>query len=151
MVYEDGQKDEQVQSSEPVDIEQKYADSEDGEEVKEGEQASRAWTSRLRSRQPRGIDSSSSWQPKPRKVKRKKGKQQEVITVKYLVKWKGYGEEEATWQRADELQHCQQAIDEYENGVAQQQSSDDPLALQSMYVWREGDAGAMDVVISVVA
>jgi transposase InsO family protein len=44
---------------------------------------------------------------KPRKVRR--------MVTRYLVKWKGYGEEEATWEREESLRlHAQDAIDEYE-------------------------------------
>jgi hypothetical protein len=44
---------------------------------------------------------------KPRRVRR--------MVTRYLVKWKGYGEEESTWEREDSLRlHAQDAIDEYE-------------------------------------
>jgi transposase InsO family protein len=44
---------------------------------------------------------------KPRRVRQ--------LVTRYLVKWKGYGEEEATWEREDSLRlHAQDAIDEYE-------------------------------------
>ena len=37
------------------------------------------------------------------------------LVVRYLVKWKGYGVEEATWERADSLRlHAQDSIDDYE-------------------------------------
>jgi hypothetical protein len=44
---------------------------------------------------------------KPRRVRR--------MVTRYLVKWKGYGGEESTWEREESLRlHAQDAIDEYE-------------------------------------
>jgi transposase InsO family protein len=34
--------------------------------------------------------------------------------VQYLCKWKGYGEEEASWKAEDELQHARDLVDDYE-------------------------------------
>jgi hypothetical protein len=154
MVYEDGHNDEPSQSSLPVNLEEKYAD--DRKEVneepdeREEQQSIGAWGGRLRLRPSRGVDSSSS-KSRLGRVKRRKGKKQEVTVVKYLVKWKGYGEEESTWQRADELLHCQQAIDEYERGTVQKPtSSHDTLALQSMYVVTQPEPCRMDVTVTVL-
>lgn len=43
---------------------------------------------------------------KPMRVKRR--------VLKYLVKWKGYGMEEASWESEESLIHAREAIDEYE-------------------------------------
>jgi transposase InsO family protein len=39
---------------------------------------------------------------------------EQVQVVWYKVKWKGWDESEASWQRSDKLDHCRQLIDEYE-------------------------------------
>jgi transposase InsO family protein len=36
------------------------------------------------------------------------------MVLRYRVLWKGYSEEEASWERAESLTHAQEAIDEYE-------------------------------------
>ena len=54
---------------------------------------------------------------KPRKVRQ--------LVVRYLVKWKGYGVEEATWERADSLRlHAQDSIDDYERRQAELRGED---------------------------
>ena len=52
--------------------------------------------------------------------------------VRYLVKWKGYGVEEATWERADSLRlHAQDSIDEYERRQAEMRGED------TVTTWRQ--------------
>ena len=54
---------------------------------------------------------------RPRKVRQ--------LVVRYLVKWKGYGVEEATWERADSLRlHAQDSIDDYERRQAELRGED---------------------------
>ena len=50
--------------------------------------------------------------PPPRRSKRPHLKTRRV--VQYLCKWKGYGEEEASWKAEDELQHARDLVDDYE-------------------------------------
>jgi hypothetical protein len=46
--------------------------------------------------------------------------------VRYLIKWKGYGMEESSWERAENLTSAQQLVDEYE---AQQQAEKEAVTM----------------------
>jgi transposase InsO family protein len=66
---------------------------------------------------------------KPRRVRQP--------VTRYLVKWKGYGEEEATWEKGDSLRlHAQDAIDEYEYRQAEERG-EDTVGLQCMHTLKE--------------
>jgi len=68
---------------------------------------------------------------KPRRIRQ--------LVIRYLVKWKGYGEEEATWERGDTLRlHAQDAIDEYEYRQAKERG-EDTVGVQCMHTLKEED------------
>ncbi len=46
------------------------------------------------------------------------------LVLRYRVQWKGYPEEEASWERAESLTHAQEAIDEYERQQAAMRGED---------------------------
>jgi hypothetical protein len=95
------------QAEELVDVQPETDHPSSAEEVKEETGPVRR-SSRLAARggAPNSNERKST-ERKPRRVKQ--------LVTRYLVKWKGYGEEEATWEREDSLQlHAQDAIDEYE-------------------------------------
>ena len=55
----------------------------------------------------------------------KKARRVRQWVTRYLVKWKGFGEEESTWEKATNLRlHAQDAIDEYEYRQAQERGED---------------------------
>ena len=63
------------------------------------------------------------------------------MVTRYLVKWRGYGAEEATWERESSLRlHAQDAIDEYEYRQAQERG-EEAVGVQCVHVLeRKGDA-----------
>lgn len=58
---------------------------------------------------------------------RSRGQQpvEEVPVVEYLVKWKGYTDDDATWKRAEDLTNSQEAVQEYELLLKQQLSKEE--------------------------
>ena len=54
-------------------------------------------------------DEQPAWEVETILKKRKRGRQ-----VEYLIKWKDYPIEEATWEPMENLQHAQESIQEYE-------------------------------------
>jgi hypothetical protein len=72
-------------------------------------------------------------QKRPRRVR------QEV--TRYLVKWKGYGVEEATWAREDSLRpYAQDAIDEYEYRQAVERG-EEAVGVHCVHTLEEGGNG----------
>jgi transposase InsO family protein len=72
--------------------------------------------------------------------KRKRRRVRQWVT-RYLVKWKGFGEEEATWERATNLQlHAQDAIDEYEYRQAQERG-EEVVGVHYMHTMKEEEGG----------
>jgi hypothetical protein len=133
VVYDDGGEDGQAEAG-SADSEEK---EERKEERKEEATGSGAWGSRLRSR-----PSSSAAVPVKAKsrgrLKKRKGKKEEVPVTMYKVKWMGYGDEEATWETVDNLTHSQDAIDEYERTHPPSSSGQwagDSVALQYLHAW----------------
>jgi hypothetical protein len=60
-----------------------------------------------------------------RKTSTRKPRRVRQWVTRYLVKWKGFGEEEATWERVDNLRlHAQDAINEYEYRQAQERGEE---------------------------
>jgi len=72
--------------------------------------------------------------------KRKRRRVRQWVT-RYLVKWKGFGEEEATWERATNLRlHAQEAIDEYEYRQAQERG-EEVVGVHHMHTMKEEEGG----------
>jgi len=71
---------------------------------------------------------------------RKRRRVRQWVT-RYLVKWKGFGEEEATWERATNLRlHAQDAIDEYEYRQAQERG-EEVVGVHYMHTMKEEEGG----------
>jgi RNase H-like domain found in reverse transcriptase/Reverse transcriptase (RNA-dependent DNA polymerase)/Integrase zinc binding domain/Chromo (CHRromatin Organisation MOdifier) domain/gag-polyprotein putative aspartyl protease len=80
---------------------------------------------------------------KPRRVRQ--------LVTRYLVKWKGYGVEEATWERASNLQlHAQEAIDEYEYRQAQERG-EETVGVQCVHSLRSEADGSLFLLTAVVS
>jgi hypothetical protein len=72
---------------------------------------------------------------KPRRVR--------VWVTRYLVKWKGYGVEECTWEREDSLRlHAQDAIDEYEYRQAQERG-ETVVGVECVHTLRDDGEGSL--------
>jgi hypothetical protein len=70
--------------------------------------------------------------------------------TRYLVKWKGYGVEEATWERADNLRlHAQEAIDEYEYRQAQE-GGEETVGVQCIHTLKREEDGSLSLQTVVV-
>jgi hypothetical protein len=107
---------------------------------KEEEKKEVGWGSRLRTR----VGQSTALAPsKPKKTRKVKARKEAVTRTMYLIKWKGYNEE--WWIPEEELQQCEEAIEEYERGqaAAAVARSDDGVALHCVHSWvvDEGNPG----------
>jgi transposase InsO family protein len=79
----------------------------------------------------------------------RKPRQVRQWVTRYLVKWKGFGVEEATWERASNLRlHAQDCIDEYEYRQSQQRG-EEAVGVHYMHtLTREGGAVKLQSVMS---
>jgi hypothetical protein len=110
----------------------------DGKEEKKEQQAvGGAWQSRLRSR-PSPSDAAGVRVKGRGKLKRRKGRKEEVAVTMYKVHWQGYGEDEQTWESIDKLANSEEAIDEYERTHPPTQTGalgEDSVALHYLHAW----------------
>jgi hypothetical protein len=80
---------------------------------------------------------------KPRRVRQ--------LVTRYLVKWRGYGVEEATWERESNLRlHAQDAIDEYEYRQAQERG-EDTVGVQCIHSLKSQEDGSLSLLTTVVS
>jgi transposase InsO family protein len=117
----------------------------DEEEEEEEEEVKQAGgdvrrSARLRGRTPQ---TERKRPPRPRRPKTEKR-----TVIKYLVKWKGYEEDEATWQSVNDLQNAQDLIDEYEYGQLAERG-ENSVGLQSVCtpVCNDGGVTQLQMVI----
>jgi Chromo (CHRromatin Organisation MOdifier) domain len=67
------------------------------------------------------------------------------------VKWRGYGVEEATWERESNLRlHAQEAIDEYEYRQAQERG-EETVGVQCVHSLKEEANGSLSLLTAVVS
>ena len=65
------------------------------------------------------------------------------LVTRYLVKWKGYGGEEATWERETGLRlHAQESIDEYEYRQAEMRG-ETTVGVHYIHTLKAVDNGAL--------
>ena len=82
-------------------------------------------------------DKAEAKQKKPRRVSQ--------LVTRYLVKWKGYGVEEATWERDTQLRlHAQDSIDEYEYRQAVDRG-DDAVGVHCLHTLKEDERGQLSL------
>jgi len=117
----------------------------DGTDVPEPAEASRTGrrSTRLAKRGVRpASDKAEAQQKKPRRVRQ--------LVTRYLVKWKGYGVEEATWERASNLRlHAQDSIDEYEYRQAVDRG-EDAVGVHCLHTLKADDDGHLSLSTVVV-
>jgi chromodomain-containing protein len=58
------------------------------------------------------------------KAKRRPPVKVKQMVLRYRVRWKGYSEEEASWERVENLANAQEAIDDYERQLADMRGED---------------------------
>jgi hypothetical protein len=100
------------------------------EEKKEG-----GWGSRLRTRVGPSVAAAAVPSIKAKKTRKVKARKEAVTRTMYLVKYKGY--EEEYWMPEDELQLCEEAIEQYEReqAAAAASRSEDSVALHCVHSW----------------
>jgi hypothetical protein len=64
----------------------------------------------------------------------------EFKTLKFLIKWKGYPDDESTWKPGTSLEHATESIEEFYG-----ENPEVPALVTSGQVWRGGGAPGMDI------
>ena len=126
-------KKEDMEEVEEVDIPDTTEEEAEEEEKKEGDPPS---TLRRSARLGGKKGTATAAQQKGR---RKKSVKVKKLVLRYRVQWKGYSEEEASWERAESLTHAQEAIDEYERQQAAMRG-EDTVGMHYLHTVVEGDS-----------
>ena len=71
------------------------------------------------------------------------------MVLRYRVKWKGYSDEEASWERVEHLSHAQEAIDDYERHLADMRG-EDTMGVHYLHTVVRDDQGSGTVLQTVV-